>query len=252
MKLEQHVIFPLHLDVTPFCYTGGHHTDNIGMPLALDRHATLASQLQQQHTALTSNLLAGRIAKAPIPAESSSAQPSTSAATANLTMTRALQSPQQQPNSMKHALVGGSVEGVGPSGPENGRKSLSSLRNGATRGRGGGSPENAKAGACMHKAESDKQGVEYDLRAVIVHQGGAENGHYIAFRKLASQEEDRPRTAESDAAESLRATGGGEADWWRLSDETVKQVHVRDVLASQAYMLFYRRREAEGHCEGFG
>lgn len=252
MKLEQHVIFPLHLDVTPFCYTGGHHTDNIGMPLALDRHAALASQLQQQHTALTNNLLAGRITKAPVPAESSSAQPATSTTTANLTMTRALQSPQQQPNGVKHALVGGSVEGVGASTPDSGPKSLTTLPNGATRGRGGGAREDKKAGACTHELESDKQGVEYDLKAVIVHQGGAENGHYIAFRKLAGQEEGRPEIADSDGAQALRGTGGGEGDWWRLSDETVKKVHVRDVLASQAYMLFYRRREAKGHCQGFG
>lgn len=95
--------------------------------------------------------------------------------------------------------------------------------------------------------------VEYDLRAVIVHHGGAEGGHYTAFRNLATS---------ADGIGSTSDGGGGmigitqsrlglrrpqDDVWVSLSDETVKTVSVSEVLKSQAYMLFYGRNGRRSH-----
>lgn len=249
MKLEQHVNFPLHLDVTPFCYTGGHHTDSIGLPTALQAHTTLASSLPQLPTGRKCKIPSGPV----VPAEAlSSPTPPSSPP-----MAKALQSPQAHPG-VKQALVGGSVEGAIAGTSDGGRKRLNGLSNGVGAARAsGGSSESVRRRDSGGGSLSGREGVDYDLRAVIVHQGSADNGHYTAFRKLESGEEG-PASTEAAAGlgvaqQALRGRGGArEEDWVDISDETVKRVSVRDVLASQAYMLFYRRRRPEAYCSGLG
>jgi len=63
---------------------------------------------------------------------------------------------------------------------------------------------------------------QYQLRAVIVHTGGIQSGHYITYRKgpLGSKSSGR---------------------WFYTSDSTIKQVPFTEVSRAPAYMLFYER-----------
>lgn len=258
MKLEQHVNFPLHLDVTPFCYTGGHHTDSIGLPTVLHAPPTLASSLPH----LSSGLVAAAAAKAPSgqggpPETLLSTPPSSSPSLSSPSLSKALQSPQPHPGG-KQALVGGSVEGASTAASSDGRKGAP-FANGAGVVRPGGGGVAGARDSVDGSVEGNK-GVDYDLNAVIVHQGSADNGHYTAFRKLEAGQEGAAGLGEAAAGlagatdQALRGRAGdsGKGDWVDISDETVKRVSVRNVLASQAYMLFYRRRRPEAYCEGLG
>ncbi|CAN0159122.1 unnamed protein product, partial [Laminaria digitata] len=251
MKLEQHVNFPLHLDVTPFCYTGGHHTNSIGLPTALHAPATLASSLPHLSTARVAAAAKAQPGQGGGPPETLlSTSPSSSPS-----LSKALQSPQPHPGG-KQALVGGSVEGASTAASSDGRKVANGFANGAgvvRTGASGGASGVARARRdSLDGSVSGNEGVDYDLRAVIVHQGSADNGHYTAFRKLELGEEGGAGLEEEEEAaaaaglgaadEVLRGReGAGKEDWVDISDETVKRVSVRNVLASQAYMLFYRR-----------
>lgn len=55
---------------------------------------------------------------------------------------------------------------------------------------------------------------EYTLQAVIVHQGTADSGHYVTYRMANNR-------------------------WYFISDTNVREAPEREVLGSQAYMLFY-------------
>jgi len=67
---------------------------------------------------------------------------------------------------------------------------------------------------------SKKSQLNYLLRAVVVHQGSAESGHYYAYCLV----KERP-----------------ERVWEMFSDERHHPVSEADVLASQATLLFYDR-----------
>jgi len=67
-----------------------------------------------------------------------------------------------------------------------------------------------------------KSGGLYSLKAVIVHSGGIDSGHYITYRK-------GPFGAKS------------EKKWFYTSDSLVKQVSFDEVSRSCAYMLFYEK-----------
>lgn len=242
MKLEQHVNFPLRLDITPFSFIGGHHTESIGVPTALQLHATLASSLPQLPTRrmTKANGIPG------VAAEALSSSPSGTSPT----IAKALQSPQPNPGG-KGPIFGGSAEGAlaGAGAWDGSRKVLNRLPNGAG-SVGGGGPEGTP-GVIRRRAWTDGgmsgyRGRDYDLGAVIVHQGSADSGHYTAFRRLESGDKTvRPRNTE------VSVHGGGEERHWvDISDETVRGVSEGEVLASQAYMLFYRKRSAR--CEGLG
>ena len=58
-----------------------------------------------------------------------------------------------------------------------------------------------------------------DLYGLIEHRGSFNGGHYVAFVRLAQQ-------------------------WFRMSDSTVSEVKEAEVLAKQAFMLFYEREAA--------
>lgn len=117
-------------------------------------------------------------------------------------------------------------------------------------------------------------GPVYELRAVVTHYGRHENGHYVCYRKpsrktaeaaemqKAERDHHRPPTVAGDEevddvdsinedpqpVDTTSATADTEepyledtdAQWWRLSDETVIQVSEMDVLAQGGvFMLFY-------------
>jgi ubiquitin C-terminal hydrolase len=83
----------------------------------------------------------------------------------------------------------------------------------------------------------------WELRAVLQHQGGAEGGHFIAWRRLADQASvddtttDGPLSTVAAAAATTNA-----AAWVCASDADVRYVTAQQALASQAYLLFYARR----------
>mmetsp|Transcript_15354 Transcript_15354/g.23114 ORF Transcript_15354/g.23114 Transcript_15354/m.23114 type:complete len:489 (-) Transcript_15354:136-1602(-) len=64
----------------------------------------------------------------------------------------------------------------------------------------------------------------YSLRAVIVHQGGALGGHYTAY------------VLHGD-------------DWHYTSDTVTRKANLKDVLACEAYMLMYRRKQSQSTSE---
>lgn len=60
-------------------------------------------------------------------------------------------------------------------------------------------------------------GVRYGLYGLIVHQGRLSSGHYLSYVR------------------------GLEGDWHCISDSSVSKVTEREVLAAEAYILFYER-----------
>lgn len=250
MKLKQRVVFPVHLNVAPFCYTGGCHTESIGVSTAFQMKNTLASSLPQ--------LLPGRIAKTPARAGGLSEaflqtpQPANSPALA-----KALQSPQPHPG-IKQALVGGSVAGACASAGR--RKELNSLPTGGVRAGGSSISESIEGRESMDggSVSGNDGGMDYDLRAVIVHRGGADSGHYTAFRKLESnREEGQEETSRGLARKAAHEQGGekrehatGKEEWVYISDEDVERVSEKKVLSSEAYMLFYRQRISDVFNQG--
>ncbi|CAM9302105.1 unnamed protein product [Scytosiphon promiscuus] len=230
VKLKQRVIFPAHLNVAPFCYAGGCHTDSIGVSTTFQMKNSLANSLP--------HLPPGRTAKAP-PA-------------ASPPLAKALQSPQPHPRA-KQALVGGSVDGAHTAA---GRKELNGLGNGGARA-GGSSVSGSVEGreSVDGSLSGNDGGMDYDLRAVIVHRGSADSGHYTAFRKLVSGEAEAGKPSEGleRVSTAPQAEGAGEGtanDWVYVSDEEVERVSERKVLNSQAYMLFYRQRITEAFHQG--
>lgn len=250
MKLKQRVVFPVHLNVAPFCYTGGCHTESIGMSKAFQMKSSFASSLPQ--------LPPGRISKTPARAGGlSEAFLQTPASTSSPALAKALQSPQPHPG-MKQALVGGSVEGASSSAV--GRKELNGLPNGGSRAGGSSVSESVEGRDSMDGGSVSGQdgGMDYDLRAVIVHRGGADSGHYTAFRKLESNHEEAMEAPAGLARRAPRGRGEGESgehgagkeEWVYISDEDVETVSEKKVLSSEAYMLFYRQRISDVFNQG--
>mmetsp|Transcript_41845 Transcript_41845/g.67149 ORF Transcript_41845/g.67149 Transcript_41845/m.67149 type:complete len:457 (-) Transcript_41845:14-1384(-) len=65
--------------------------------------------------------------------------------------------------------------------------------------------------------EQARKGRLFQLNGVIVHHGGAEGGHFTAFRRL------------------------GKASWVHISDARIQRVTEQQVLQAEAYMLLYER-----------
>lgn len=217
MKLRQHVKFPLHLDLAPFCTGTGHHTDVVAVGPSQTEGAT-------------------RTATVPSPSLSTTPKASPSLSNPGLPSTPTT-------NGGKHALVGGggSVETTKP-GAISGRTVTNGSGEmvGCSTGLGvnmNGSSRGGCRGAPDERLGSTGAKYWYDLRAVIVHHGGAEGGHYTAFRNLAAPNDVTGGVMEITQNRLLRPD-----PWVSLSDETVKTVDVEEVQASQAYMLFYGKR----------
>jgi len=67
---------------------------------------------------------------------------------------------------------------------------------------------------------------QYSLRAVVVHSGGIQSGHYVTYRRGP-------------------LGGRGASRWFHTSDSTVRQVPYSEVSRAPAYMLFYEREAGE-------
>ena len=80
---------------------------------------------------------------------------------------------------------------------------------------------------CSSNCQTHRSGI-YFLYGVVVHSGGMNGGHYIAY----------VRKSESNRANSTEELKKG---WYYFSDSTVSKVTVETVLKSQAYILFYQR-----------
>lgn len=237
MKLEQHVKFPLQLDVTRFCYAGGDRAEDIAAP-HISRgtaHSAGLSPGARKPGAYTSN---------------ESAWPSPPAKVSSAHEQRVMRS-QHVRADKNHALLGGSAEGAMAL---DGRKRVDGLTLKRAMAIGGSTASSIVSGNSSAVSGSvGREGVEYDLRAVIVHDGGADAGHYKAFRNLGSGAEPKKAMKETrpapDMLEQTRRvlrrsssmSDAYEGRWVSLSDETVQAVSAREVLASQAYMLFYKR-----------
>lgn len=246
MKLKQRVIFPAHLNVSRFCYAGGCHTDSIGVPTAFQMKSMLANslpQLPQGHAVKTPSGATG------LPPEALLPTPPPPASATSPAQAKALQSPQSLPG-YKQALVGGSAQEASTAYS---RKELNGLRSGSGGGGGSsvsGSVEGGRDSNDGGSVSGNDGAMEYDLRAVIVHRGSADSGHYTAFRKVDSDkgepvEEEVPagpeRVSEAPRGERKGGGGGAKKEWVYISDEEVERVSEKRVLSSQAYMLFYRQ-----------
>jgi hypothetical protein len=71
---------------------------------------------------------------------------------------------------------------------------------------------------CQFIARCGNKGTEYELQAVVVHQGDSKKGHYITF---------------------LKPAGG--PHWALFDDDTVKWVQEKEVLGQEATILVYTR-----------
>lgn len=68
--------------------------------------------------------------------------------------------------------------------------------------------------------------LEYKLVAVIIHSGGACGGHFTVFRRIGAD--------------------GAPPQWANISDDCLVFVEEKQVLDSEAYMLYYEREREEG------
>ena len=85
---------------------------------------------------------------------------------------------------------------------------------GVSRGEDVGMSAGSKEQTNSPYEESNK--FQYDLYAVVVHSGGMESGHYVAF---------------------VKSMGS----WFRCDDSRIMRAEPTQVAAAQAYMLFYHR-----------
>ena len=97
---------------------------------------------------------------------------------------------------------------------------------------GGGAGAGAGAGTAGQGSKASKAGssparVLYDLQGVVSHKGSLNTGHYIAYvSTLSAPDEDGARVQQ----------------WVRCDDEHVTVVTPAEVLAAEAYILFYVRK----------
>jgi ubiquitin carboxyl-terminal hydrolase 1 len=81
----------------------------------------------------------------------------------------------------------------------------------------------------------DTSGPQYEIRAVIIHQGRHENGHYICYRKQALPALPTSNDSKAPAIKSPER-------WWRMSDDDVDVASPEEVFSQGGvFMLFYER-----------
>ena len=71
----------------------------------------------------------------------------------------------------------------------------------------------------------------YSLRAVVVHLGAIDSGHYVTYRR-------EPETLAPNETET-------KSRWFYTSDSVVREVTIEEVLNTNPYMLFYERTSEE-------
>jgi len=75
----------------------------------------------------------------------------------------------------------------------------------------------------------------YTLRAVVVHMGGIDSGHFVTYR--------REPVCPVDSGSS--DSSGKRKSWFYTSDSVVRSASVEEVLKSNPYMLFYEKIHPE-------
>lgn len=78
-----------------------------------------------------------------------------------------------------------------------------------------------RAGSCPNE-RGKTRGYKYELTGVTVHGGSLSGGHYTAYVREGADSEHR----------------GG---WYHCNDSKIQRAQVRDVLKSEAYLLYYER-----------
>ena len=71
----------------------------------------------------------------------------------------------------------------------------------------------------------------YSLRAVVVHLGAIDSGHYVTYRR------EPENIGQTEASSKPR--------WFYTSDSAVREVTIEEVLNTNPYMLFYERTNTE-------
>merc|ERR1712150_331920 len=100
-----------------------------------------------------------------------------------------------------------------------------------------GSPEDDNSlmlsSICSNLPESSSYNFNnnYSLRAVVVHLGAIDSGHYVTYRR--------------EAGITYSAEESRKPKWFYTSDSVVRQVTLEDVLNTNPYMLFYEKDSAE-------
>ncbi|KAG0334129.1 hypothetical protein BG000_008604 [Podila horticola] len=80
--------------------------------------------------------------------------------------------------------------------------------------------------------EQQDDRILYRLRAVVVHLGSHNSGHFVTYRRIPSVSLPLGQTSMVDESKSK---------WWRISDEDVQIVAWDTVKNTEAYMLFYEK-----------
>lgn len=95
---------------------------------------------------------------------------------------------------------------------------------------------------------SENSSFLYQLVAVIVHHGDQSGGHYTVYRRSMSdlfnnesQYDQYIKSLESKTVQETNDLNDVGKGWVHISDEVCRNVSVDEVLAAQAYMLYYER-----------
>ncbi|KAG0040518.1 hypothetical protein BGZ82_001844 [Podila clonocystis] len=83
-----------------------------------------------------------------------------------------------------------------------------------------------------YSTEQDDDRILYRLRAVVVHMGSHNSGHFVTYRRLPSF---------PLPSEKISMVDENKSKWWRISDEDVQIVTWDNVKNTEAYMLFYEK-----------
>ncbi|KAF9388501.1 hypothetical protein CPB97_000941 [Podila verticillata] len=83
-----------------------------------------------------------------------------------------------------------------------------------------------------YPTEQYEDRILYRLRAVVVHLGSHNSGHFVTYRRIPSVSSPSGQTSMVDESKSK---------WWRISDEDVQVVTWDTVKHMEAYMLFYEK-----------
>ena len=87
--------------------------------------------------------------------------------------------------------------------------------------------------------KSNARGPQYEIRAVVIHQGRHENGHYVCYRKQALPSLSSCNDSKGQAGQPLEK-------WWRFSDDVVDPASPEEVFGQGGvFMLFYERISVE-------
>ena len=74
----------------------------------------------------------------------------------------------------------------------------------------------------------------YSLRAVVVHLGAIDSGHYVTYRR-----EPETLLIPSEANQNSKHR------WFYTSDSVIREVSIDEVLNTNPYMLFYERTQSD-------